>query len=70
VVDLTVENAMEPIRRLRELYPDVEIVAFGPHVDGEAFKQAKAAGATGQVARGKVVERVLSWLSRQEMGQI
>lgn len=70
MVDLTVENAMEPIRRLRELYPDVEIVAFGPHVDGEAFKQAKAAGATGQVARGKVVERVLSWLSRQEMGQI
>jgi hypothetical protein len=44
---------MEPVRRLREQYPDVEILAFGPHVDGEAFKKAKAAGATGQVARGR-----------------
>ncbi len=37
-------------------------MAFGPHVDGEAFKPVRAAGATGQVARGKVVQRVLSRL--------
>ena len=63
VVDLTARDAVEHIAQLRAQYTEAEILAFGPHVDGEAFKQAKAAGATGQVARGAVVERVLSKLS-------
>ncbi len=62
VVDLTARNAIAEIARMRAAYPGLGIVAFGPHVDGEAFKQAKAAGATEQVARGSVVERVLAKL--------
>lgn len=60
VIDLT-SNA---ILALRADYPDTDILAFGPHVDGEAFRQAKVAGATSQIARGKVVERVLKQLHR------
>ncbi len=60
VVDLNARDVMTEINRLRERYPKVEILAFGPHVDAGAFKQAKAAGATSQVARGSVVQRVLA----------
>ncbi len=62
VVDLNAKDATRHIRRLREQNPAVDIIAFGPHVDGEAFKRAKAAGATRQVARSKVLDRVLSEL--------
>ena len=62
VVDLNARDVVTEIRRLRERYPDAEILAFGPHVDGEVFKQAKAAGASSQVSRGKVLERVLAIL--------
>ena len=64
VIDLTAPAALQQIHTLRDTYPETEILVFGPHVDGEAFKQAKAAGATSQVARGKVVERVLKQLQR------
>lgn len=63
VVDLLAKDALEHIRRLHGLHPRLPIVAFGPHVDGEAFKEAKAAGASELVARGAVVERVLKRLS-------
>ena len=62
VVDLTANAALAQIQALRTDYPHTEILAFGPHVDGDAFKQAKMAGATSQVARGKVVERVLKYI--------
>jgi DNA-binding NarL/FixJ family response regulator len=60
VMDLTARNALDEIRRLRGANPDLDILAFGPHVDGDAFKGAKAAGASELVARGKVIERVLA----------
>lgn len=59
VIDLTARDALAHIERLRAAYPAVDIIAFGPHVDGEGFRAAKAAGATELVARGAVVERVL-----------
>lgn len=59
VMDLTARDALATITRLRAQAPGLEILAFGPHVDGEAFKAAKAAGASEIVARGAVVERVL-----------
>lgn len=62
VVDLSANAALAQIRAFRAEYPDTEILVFGPHVDGDAFRQAKVAGASGQVARGKVVERVLKLL--------
>jgi DNA-binding NarL/FixJ family response regulator len=64
VVDLTARDAAEHIRRLRAAHPQLPILAFGPHVDGDAFKAAKAAGADELVARGKVVERVLAKLAK------
>jgi len=64
VVDLTAPAALQQIQMLHDKYPQTEILVFGPHVDGEAFRQAKAAGATSQVARGKVVERVLKQLQK------
>jgi DNA-binding NarL/FixJ family response regulator len=58
-MDLTAARALDEIARLRAAHPSVTILAFGPHVDGDAFKAAKAAGASELVARGKVIERVL-----------
>lgn len=62
VMDLTARNALDELARLRREAPALEILAFGPHVDGDAFKAAKAAGASEIVARGKVIERVLAKL--------
>jgi DNA-binding NarL/FixJ family response regulator len=62
VMDLTARDALAHIALLRAAHPAADIVAFGPHVDGEAFKAAKAAGATELVARGAVIERVLKRL--------
>ena len=62
VVDLTANRVLAQIESLQAKYPDIEILAFGPHVDGDAFKQARVAGTTSQVARSKVVERVLRQL--------
>ena len=59
VVDLSARGAIERIGELRARLPEVEILAFGPHVNGEAFKAARAAGATRLVARGSVLDRVL-----------
>ena len=64
VVDLTANSALAQIEVLRKDLPATEIMVFGPHVDGDAFKQAKLAGASSQVARGKVVERVLKLLQK------
>jgi hypothetical protein len=63
VMDLTARNALAEIGRLRGTYPVSELLAFGPHVDGDAFKAAKAAGAGEVVARGAVIERVLRKLA-------
>jgi len=64
VIDLTAPAAQQQIQMLHDKYPQTEILVFGPHVDGEAFRTAKASGATSQVARGKVVERVLKQLQK------
>ena len=64
VIDLTAPAALQQIQMLHDKYPQTEILVFGPHVDGEAFRQAKAAGATSQVARGSVVDRVLKQLQQ------
>jgi hypothetical protein len=62
VVDLTARNALAEITRLHSLHPGVPLLAFGPHVDGDAFRNAKAAGAGECVARGAVLDRVLGKL--------
>ena len=64
VIDLTANSALAQIEALGKDFPATEIMVFGPHVDGDAFKQAKLAGASSQVARGKVVERVLKLLQK------
>jgi DNA-binding NarL/FixJ family response regulator len=66
VVDLTARDAAGHIRKLREQFPATDILAFGPHVDAEGFRAAKAAGASECVARGSAVERVLKWLGQDE----
>jgi DNA-binding NarL/FixJ family response regulator len=64
VVDLTARDAAGHIRRFRGQFPSVDILAFGPHVDADGFRDAKAAGASECVARGAAVERVLARLGR------
>ena len=59
VMDLGARDALETIAKWRAQYPGLDILAFGPHVDGEGFKAAKSAGASEVVARSAVVERVL-----------
>lgn len=63
VIDLSAPGALQQIQTWRSQYPATEILVFGPHVDGEAFKQARAAGASSQVARSQVVQRVLKQLA-------
>lgn len=64
VIDLAVRNACEHIAQLRANHPDVDIIAFGPHFDGEAFAAAKAAGASELAARSSIVERITRRLPR------
>ncbi len=59
VLDLTARGALERIAELKARFPEARLIAFGPHVAGEAFKAARERGADEVVARGKVVERVL-----------
>jgi DNA-binding NarL/FixJ family response regulator len=58
VIDLAVRRVLEHIRELRASHPQTDIIAFGPHFDGDAFKEAKAAGATEVAARGSVIQRI------------
>jgi len=59
VMDLGARDALETIAKWRAQSPGLDILAFGPHVDGEGFKAARSAGASEVVARSAVVERVL-----------
>lgn len=58
VVDLGMRSACTQIAQLRETFPQVDIVGFGPHFDADAFQAAKQAGATEVAAKGSIVERV------------
>ncbi|HYA38787.1 MAG TPA: hypothetical protein VEI74_11025, partial [Candidatus Methylomirabilis sp.] len=40
VVDLTARDATGHIRKLREQFPATDILAFGPHVDADGFREA------------------------------
>ncbi|MGA7800693.1 MAG: hypothetical protein WCC36_07755 [Gammaproteobacteria bacterium] len=62
VLDLTAADALSHLAQIQVRWPHAEVVAFGPHVDADVFRQAKAAGATTLVPRGKVLERVLARL--------
>jgi DNA-binding NarL/FixJ family response regulator len=65
VVDLTARDAIAHLARLRAAHPDTDILAFGPHVDAEGFRAAKAAGASDLVSRGSVLDKVLGRVQRQ-----
>ena len=62
VIDVDENEALDTLAAERARYPDARIVVFGPHVEGEALRTAKAAGADEAVVRGKVAERVLKRL--------
>lgn len=64
VVVLTVRDAVGRIRKRRERFPDTDIMAFGPHADDDAFREAKAAGASEGVVRGSAIGRVLGRLDK------
>ncbi len=62
-VDLTAREAAARLARLREAWPHARLLAFGPHVDGAAFAEARAAGAHEAVARGRALQRLLALLA-------
>ncbi|MEJ2479740.1 MAG: DNA-binding response regulator [Acidihalobacter sp.] len=62
VIDLGEDGALDTLAVERSRHPDAHIVVFGPHVEGEALRAAKAAGADEAVVRGKVAERILKRL--------
>lgn len=51
VVDLTAPDAVAAIERAASA--GVPVVAYGPHVDGDALAAARAAGATAVYPRGR-----------------
>jgi CheY-like chemotaxis protein len=62
VMDLQARDAMDHIARLHRDYPDVPIIAYGPHVKVDAFDRARAAGAIDCVPLGQVTEKILARL--------
>jgi len=64
VVDLMAAGALAEIRSWRARSPSSEIIAFGPHVDGNRFKGARQAGATSLVARSKIADRLMEHLNK------
>lgn len=60
VLDLGQDDALALTGSLKRQHPAARLIAFGPHVDGEAFRQARAAGVDECVARGSVMEKVAS----------
>ncbi|ABK42821.1 hypothetical protein Mmc1_0294 [Magnetococcus marinus MC-1] len=59
VLDLSPEQALHQIAPLKASHPDAQLVAFGPHLQGERLLAAKQQGADLVVARSSVVERVI-----------
>jgi len=62
-VDLTAQRSLERLTELRASHPGARILAFGPHVDTDAFEGARRAGADEVVARGKALDRLLARLA-------
>nr|CRH07345.1 conserved protein of unknown function [Candidatus Magnetococcus massalia] len=58
VIDLRDGDALEQISQSLEGFPQAQVVAFGPHVDGERLKAAKTAGAHTVLARSAVKDKV------------
>jgi DNA-binding NarL/FixJ family response regulator len=65
VIDLSYPGSLDLIGQKLKSYPNVKIIAFGPHTDGEALKNAAKAGADKVVSQGKVVEYVLGLTQAQ-----
>lgn len=65
VVDLTARDALARVAHLRAASPSIDILAFGPHVEGDLLLAAKAAGASELAARGSVLERVLKTIAQR-----
>lgn len=59
VIDLSFASSIEIIRKDIEQFPDIKVIAFGPHTDGDALKKAAQAGASKTVSQGSIVEYVL-----------
>lgn len=59
-VDLTSAGAAQRVARSRAAWPCARILAFGPHVEGQAFAAARKAGADEALARGRILDRLLA----------
>jgi DNA-binding NarL/FixJ family response regulator len=59
VIDLSFPSSFDLIRQDKEQFPDIKVIAFGPHTDEVALKNAAQAGASKIISQGKVVEYVL-----------
>ena len=65
LVDLDASvDGIDAIRRLRSAV-DAPIVAFGPHVDTERRKEARAAGASRVLAKSKFVTELPRLMERE-----
>jgi DNA-binding NarL/FixJ family response regulator len=59
VIDLSRPGSLELISQDLKSFPNVKVIAFGPHTDEEKLKNAAKAEADKIVSQGKVVEYVL-----------
>jgi DNA-binding NarL/FixJ family response regulator len=60
LVDLQARGALDLIRRLRGRESPPRIIAYGPHVDADALRAAREAGADQVLARGAFVNALPS----------
>lgn len=67
-VDLAARGALAEVARLRASWPGARLLAFGPHVDAQAFAHARAAGAHEAIARGKALDRILALIAAARGG--
>lgn len=70
ILDLEAEHAMALLDRLRagaktDAERAIRVVAFGPHIDAERLRSAKAAGADEVLTRRNAEMRILELLQTQ-----
>lgn len=72
LLDITLPdmNGLEVMARLRELFPQIQVVILTIHEDEDYFFQAIRAGATGYVVKGGSSDQILAALHAAQSGGV
>lgn len=63
-VDFNAEVDWDTIGKIVEAQPDIAVIAFGPHTDTDAFRQARETGVTRVVSNGAFSKQLADLVER------